>query len=137
VKFEPRPHQAVGRVVLRTVASSTIVRPDESKGTTKFMLLDAVGSDFEKEGFRVGDIVVPQKVSSVVMEGGASFRAILDLDDILVTVRDWSSLDEFRVQTESGSEYVAFSDPRAAPSLGYTLERHAAPDRTPRAVPAS
>jgi hypothetical protein len=120
VNYEPRHGQAVGRVVIKAVSavSATIVRPDESKGTTKLVLLDAVGPDLEEKGLKVGDVVLPSKVSSVVMDGGASFRPVVHEQDILLVVRDWTSLNEFRVQTESGAEYVAFDHPKAAPSLG-------------------
>jgi hypothetical protein len=121
MKFEPRNGQAVGRVVIRLKVSS-IVRPDETKGTTKLVLLDAVGPDLAAKGLKVGDVVLPSKVSSVVMEGGASFRPVVNESDVILVVRDWSSLSEFRVQTESGAEYVSFDDARAAPSLGFVDE---------------
>jgi hypothetical protein len=121
VNYEPRRGQAVGRVVIKSTPS-TIVRPDETKGTTKLVLLDAVGPDFAEKGLKVGDVVLPSKVSSVVMEGGASFRPVVNEADVILVVRNWTSLSEFRVQTESGAEYVAFDDPRAAPSLGFVSE---------------
>jgi len=120
MNFEPRRDQAVGRIVVR-LTSSAIVRPDETKGTTKLMLIDAVGPDLKD--LKVGDVVLPTMVSGIVMEGGASFRPMAEDKNIAVIVRDWKSLDEFRVQNESGSEYVPFSDPRAAKSLGSVGER--------------
>lgn len=123
VNYEPRHGQVVGRVIIKTTAS-VILRPDETKGTTKLVLLDAVGP--EVRGLKVGDVVLPSKISSVVMDGGASFRPIINEQDVLLVVRNWSSLSEFRVQTESGSEYVAFDDPRAAPSLGFVDEPQSA-----------
>lgn len=119
MKFEPRRNQAVGRIVVR-LSHSTIVRPDETKNTTKFILIDAVGPDVKD--LKVGDIVMPTKVSGISMEGGASFRPMADDENIALVVRDWTSLDEFRVQNESGSEYVEFKDPRAAKSLGAISE---------------
>jgi hypothetical protein len=121
VTYEPRHGQAVGRVVIKSVPSS-IVRPDETKGTTKLVLLDAIGPDLAEKGLKVGDVVLPSKVSSIVMEGGSSFRPVVNEADVILVVRNWSSLSEFRVQTESGAEYVAFDDPRAAPSLGFVSE---------------
>ena len=129
VTYEPRHGQAVGRVVIKSVPSS-IVRPDETKGTTKLVLLDAIGPDLTEKGLKVGDVVLPSKVSSIVMEGGSSFRPVVNEADVILVVRNWSSLSEFRVQTESGAEYVAFDDPRAAPSLGFVSE----PQRTPAAA---
>lgn len=115
MNFEPRRDQAVGRIVVR-LTSSTIVRPDQTKGTTKFMLVDAVGPDLKD--VKVGDVVMPVTISGILMEGGVSFRPMAEDKNIALIIRDWESLDEFRVQNESGSEYVPFSDPRAAKSLG-------------------
>lgn len=117
MKFEPRRGQAVGRVVIRPT-TSTIVRPDETKGRTKFVLLDAVGPDLEARGLRVGDVVLPTQINSIVMDGGTSFRPLVEEEHVAIVVRDWTSLDEFHVQTENGTEYVPFSDSRAARSLG-------------------
>jgi hypothetical protein len=122
VNFEPRRNHAVGRVVVR-LSHSSIIRPDETKGTTKFMLVDALGPDLAATGLKVGDIVMPTKINGIAMEGGASFRPTAEDEHIIIILRDWKSLDEFRVQTESGSEYVPFSDPRAAKSLGTIGER--------------
>jgi hypothetical protein len=115
MNFQPRRDQAVGRIVVR-LPSSAIVRPDETKNTTKFMLIDAVGPDLKD--LKVGDVVMPTAISGISMEGGASFRPMANDANIALVVRDWTSLDEFRVQNESGSEYVPFGDPRAAKSLG-------------------
>ena len=119
MNFEPRRDQAVGRIVVR-LTSSAIVRPDETKNTTKFILIDAVGPDVKD--LKVGDIVMPTKVSGISMEGGASFRPMADDENIALVVRDWKSLDEFKIQNESGSEYVPFGDPKAAVSLGVLIE---------------
>jgi hypothetical protein len=124
MKFEPRRDQAVGRIVIR-LTPSAIVRPDETKNTTKFMLIDAVGPGVTD--LKVGDIVMPKAISGIAMEGGASFRPMAEDANIALIVRDWKSLDEFRVQTESGSEYVPFNDPRAATSLGVIREPQRAP----------
>jgi len=115
MNFQPRRDQAVGRVVVR-LPSSTIVRPDETKNTTKFLLIDAVGPDLKD--LKVGDVVLPTAISGISMEGGAAFRPMATDAQIALVVRDWKSLDDFLVQNESGSEYVPFGDPRAAKSLG-------------------
>jgi hypothetical protein len=116
VKFEPRRGQAVGRIVIRPTNSS-IIRPDETKGLTKFMLVDAVGPDLEAKGLKVGDIVMPTSISGIMMQNGASFRPMANDENIALVIRDWESLVEFHVQTESGAQYVPFTDPRAAKSL--------------------
>jgi hypothetical protein len=115
MNFQPRLDEVVGRVVVR-LTDSTIVRPDETKNTTKLLLIDAVGPDIKD--LKVGDIVLPTTINGISLEGGASFRPMAENKNIKLIVRDWKSLDEFRVQNESGSEYVPFGDPRAAKSLG-------------------
>jgi hypothetical protein len=120
ISFQPRRDQAVGRIVVRLTVSA-IVRPDETKGTTKFLLIDAVGPDLKD--LKVGDVVMPTAISGISMEGGVSFRPMANDANIALVVRDWKSLDEFLVQNESGSEYVPFSDPRAAKALGTIGER--------------
>ena len=119
MNFKPRRDQAVGRIVVR-LTPSAIVRPDETKNTTKFMLIDAVGPDIKD--LKVGDVVMPTAVSGISLEGGASFRPMANDENIALVVTDWESLDEFKVQNESGSEYVPFDDPRAAKSLGAVSE---------------
>jgi|HubBroStandDraft_2_1064218.scaffolds.fasta_scaffold02019_9 hypothetical protein len=131
MKFEPRRGQAVGRIVVRPVSSS-ILRPDETKNLTKFVLIDAVGPDLEAKGVKVGDIVMPTAISGIVMENGASFRPMAEETNIALIIRDWESLDEFRVQNENGTQYVPFSDPRAAKSLGAI-----ASERTLKMVPGN
>ena len=126
MKFEPRYGQAVGRVVVRPTLS-TIVRPDETKGTTKFVLLDAVGPDLEAKGLRVGDVVLPVAINTIIMDGGAQFRPLVEESKIAIVVRDWSDLKEFHVQTESGAQYVPFDDPKAAVSLGSIESRTTQP----------
>lgn len=123
MNFEPRRDQAVGRIVIR-LTESTIVRPDETKNTTKLLLIDAVGPGIKD--LKVGDIVMPTAIIGISMEGGASFRPMAEDKNIALVVRDWASLDEFKVQNESGSEYVPFGDPRAAKSLGVLSESQAA-----------
>jgi hypothetical protein len=121
VKFEPRRGQAVGRVVIKPSRSS-ILKPDQTKGITKFVLLDAVSPELEAKDIRVGDVVVPFAISNVMLEDGAMFRPIVDDENIKLFVRDWKSLDEFHVQTDNGAAYVPFGDPRAAISLGALSE---------------
>jgi hypothetical protein len=122
MKFEPRRGQAIGRVVIRPTLS-TIVRPDETKGISKFVLLDAVGPDLEAKGLKAGDVVLPIKINTIYLDGGGSFRPMVEEGEIALIVRDWKSLDEFHVQTENGAQYVPFSDPKAAVSLGVVESR--------------
>jgi hypothetical protein len=121
VKFEPRRGQAIGRIVIKPSRSS-ILRPDQTKGISKFVILDAVGPDLLAKGLKVGDVIVPRAVGNVMMDDGASFRPTVNEEDILLVVRDWSSLDEFHVQVDNGTRYVPFSDALAAKSLGAISE---------------
>lgn len=118
MKFEPRYGQAVGRVLIRRPTSS-ILRPDVTKNMTKFVLLDAVGPDAEAKGLKVGEIVLPLKINTIFLDNGAGMRPLIEEREVAIVVRDWVSLDEFHVQTEGGSEYVPFGDPKAAPPLGW------------------
>jgi len=118
VKLKPRHNQAIGRVVIKRVLSS-IVRPDETKNTTKFVLIDAVGPGAQAAGLKVGDVVLAAKLSSFVLDGGAFFRPILDEKDIMFWATDLA-LDELLVQTDSGGNYVQFNAKDAAKSFGET-----------------
>lgn len=116
MKFIPRHNQVIGRMVMKRMLTS-IVRPDETKGTTKFVLIDAVGPGAAAAGLKVGDVVVPSSMSHVVLDGGVSFRPLVEEANVALIVTD-VSLDELLVQSDGGSQYVAFSDPMAAKSLG-------------------
>ena len=121
MKFVPRRNQAVGRVVVKRLLSF-IVRPDETKNTTKYVLIDAVGAGAEAAGIWVGDIVLPSKMGNIVLDGGVSFRPLLDEEDI----RGWATevtLAELVVQNDSGSEFVPFDNKDAAQPLGNVNER--------------
>lgn len=121
MKFVPRRNQAVGRVVVKRLLSF-IVRPDETKNTTKYVLIDAVGTGAEAAGIRVGDIVLPSKMGNIVLDGGVSFRPLLDEEDI----RGWATdvtLAELVVQNDSGSEFVSFDNKDAAKPFGEVNER--------------
>lgn len=115
MKFEPRHGQVFGRIVVQP-PSSAIVRPDETKDVTKFVLIDAVGPDVKD--LKVGDVIVPTTLFTIKMDNGTVTRPFLDEKDVRFTLRGWTSLDEFHVQTDSAAQYVPFSDPRAAKSFG-------------------
>ena len=113
MRLIPRHTQAIGRVVVKRILS-TIVRPDETKNTTKFVLIDGVGPGIHD--VKVGDIVLPYQMGNIQLDGGVSFRPILDEKDIRAIVMD-VTLDELVVQTDSGSHFVSFDDKDAARSL--------------------
>jgi hypothetical protein len=101
---------------------SFIVRPDETRNTTKFVLIDAVGAGAEAAGIRVGDVVLPSKMGNIQLDGGTSFRPLLDEEDIRAFIAD-VPLTDFVVQNDSGSEFVAFDHKDAAKPLGDIGER--------------
>ena len=115
MKFVPRHNQAVGRVVIKRMLS-TIIRPDETKSTTKFVLIDGVGSEAAAAGIKVGDIVLPEKMGHIFLDGGYCFRPLVDEKEIKVIVTG-VPLSEFVVQTDNGSGFVPFDHKDAAKSL--------------------
>ena len=124
MKLIPRRNQAIGRIVIKRIMS-TIVRPDETKHTTKFVLIDAVGSGALAAGIKVGDVVLPHQLGNIQLDGGVIFRPILNEEDIRAWVTG-VTLDELMVQTDNGSHFVPFDDKDAAMSLcesGLAMER--------------
>lgn len=121
MKFVPRRNQAIGRIVVKRIYSS-IVRPDETKNTTKLVLIDAVGAVAAAAGIKVGDIVLPGKMGNILLDGGASFRPLVDEEDIRAWVTD-VTLADLVVQTDNGSGFVAFDAKDAAQPLGDISER--------------
>ena len=121
MKFVPRRNQAIGRIVVKRILSH-IIRPDETKNTTKMVLIDAVGAGAAAAGIRVGDIVLPSKMGNILLDGGASFRPLLDEEDIRAWVTD-VSLADLVVQTDNGSGFVAFDAKDAAQPLSDIGER--------------
>ena len=115
MKLVPRRNQVVGRVVTKRIMA-TIVRPDETQNTTKFVLIDGVGPGAQAAGIKVGDIVLPSKMGNIQLDGGVSFRPLLDEEDIRAHVTDVSIAD-LVVQTDNGSHFVTFDDKDAAKSL--------------------
>ena len=115
MKFVPRHNQAIGRVITKRIMS-TIIRPDETRNTTKFVLIDGVGPGAAAAGIKVGDIVLPSVMANISLDGGVSFRPLLDEKDIRAFVTG-IPLDEFVVQTDSASHFVPFGDKDAAKSL--------------------
>lgn len=115
MKLIPRSNQVIGRVVIKRRVS-TIVRPDETRETTKFVLIDALGASVAAKGFKVGDVILPTAMANIKFDGGASFRPIVHEDNIAAVLAD-VTLDELAVQTESGSEYVPLDSPKAAQSI--------------------
>jgi putative aminopeptidase FrvX len=115
VKFTPRRNQVTGRIVIKRMMS-VIVRPDETKHTSKFILVDAVGSEAQEAGIKVGDIVVPESMKNLALDGGVIFRPILDEKTVMGFMTE-VSLDELLVQTDNASKFVPFDADDAAKSI--------------------
>lgn len=103
-------------MVIRRVLQK-IIRPDETKNTTKFILVDAVGPEAAAAGIKVGDIVVPTAIISLILDGGASFRPMVEERNVAAVITD-AGLDEFAIQNDSGSEFVSIDHQDAAQSFG-------------------
>lgn len=97
-------------------SSATIIRVDETK-VTKFVLVDAVGSEAAEAGIKVGDVVVPTALSHIVLDAGVSFRPSLEEKNVAFFVTGVAP-NEFLVQTDAGTQFVPFDSPEAAQPLG-------------------
>jgi hypothetical protein len=115
VKLTPRGAQIIGRIVIKRVLSA-IVRPDETRETTKFVIVDAVGPKAAAEGIRVGDVVLPHQMSNIKLDGGVYVRPLLNEKDVVAHLRG-VNLAGLAVQTDGGTEYVDFDSPKAAASI--------------------
>lgn len=116
MKFIPRHNQAIGRIVIKRMLES-IVRPNETKDTTKFILIDAVGPGAEAAGIKKGDVVLPVAMGVIMLDGQVSIRPTVEEDKIGFFVVDVGP-EDLAIQTENGRDYVPFNDPRAAKPLG-------------------
>lgn len=115
MKFVPQHDQIIGRMVIKKVLSR-IVRPDETKNTTKFVLVDAIGTGIV--GIKVGDVVVPKALGNIVLDQGTIYRPWLEKSGVLFLVTDVDIKRDLVVQNEDGSKYVGFDSPEAAQPLG-------------------
>jgi hypothetical protein len=120
VKLVPRHDQVIGRVVIEQV-KSTIIRPDQTKGTTKLIIVDAVGEGAAAKGIAVGDILIPTAMGSLFFDGGSIFRPFLEEKNAGFRVSD-VRLEDLHVQTDNGQDYVPFDSDRAAKSMGGRIE---------------
>ena len=118
MKFAPRRNQIIGRAVIKRKFAA-ILRPNETDGITKFVLVDAVGVDAAAKGIKVGDVIVPLKVGNIVMDG--AFRPVVEEENAGLFVTELSP-GELLVQTENGSRYVPFDSEDAAVSLGAPVQ---------------
>lgn len=110
-----RHKQVIGRIAIKRVLRS-IIRPDQTKDTTKFILVDGVGPEAALAGIKVGDIVVPTAMAAIKLDGGSCIRAMLEEPSIGAVVGGLSP-GELVIQTDNGKEYVPFDDERAAKSM--------------------
>lgn len=116
MKFIPRHSQAVGRTVIKK-PKSNIILLNETKNTTKFVLIDAVGPGAAAAGLKVGDVIIARVINNIVMSGGALFRPMVEEKDVALFVTDLGPGD-LAVQTESGEKFVPLDHEEAAQSMG-------------------
>lgn len=119
MKFAPRYNQIIGRLVIKRVLTK-ILRPDETKDTTKFVLVDAVGPGAKAAGILVGCLVVPRAITTIVLDGGVSRRPSLEEKDAMFFVTD-VIVEELAVQTDDGTKFVPLASEEAAVPLGAQL----------------
>ncbi len=115
MKIIPKKNHVIGRTVIKRTLS-TIVRPDETRETTKFVLIDAVGPGAAEHGLKVGDVILPTKISIIKFDGGVVVRPMVHCDDFAAIMSD-ITVEELGVQTDPGTEYVPIDSERAAKSL--------------------
>ena len=115
MKLIPRRNQIIGRMVIEK-SELKIILIDETK-VTKYLLVDAVGSEAAAAGIKVGDVVVPMKVGQMVLAAGTVFSPWLDEKDIGSTGTDFE-MDDLLVQTAAGTRFVPFDSPEAAKPIG-------------------
>lgn len=119
MKIVPRHNQILGRIVIKKTGGA-IVRPDDTANTTKFVLVDAVGPGAAAAGIKVGDLVLPNALGNIVIDGGVIFRPILDEANALALAVCADDVERggLLIQTDNGSQYVPMDSDRAAKSLG-------------------
>ncbi len=115
MKLVARHDEVIGRVVIKRVRSA-ILRLNEFKNTTKFLLVDAVGPDAAEKGIKVGDVVLARTIDHLKFDAGTIVRFIAKEPSIAIVVED-VDLEEFAIQVDNGEEYVAFGDEFAAQSI--------------------
>lgn len=84
--LDPRPKQLLGKLLITKVESSIVLVDDPTKGVSKFVLVESVGSDVD--GIVPGNLVLPRVVNNVWLKGGRVHYALVSLDDVYVVVRD-------------------------------------------------
>lgn len=116
MKLVPRHNQIIGRIVIKR-SRTTILRPDETKNISKFVLVDAVGLEAAAAGIKVGDVILPTNIANIFLDGGTNFRPLVEEKNVAAVVRDFDLAGEFIVQSESGARFVGFDHEEAAKSM--------------------
>jgi hypothetical protein len=106
---------------------SLIILSDQAK-VTKFILVDAVGTEAAAKGIKVGDLVIASALGNIVMDRGTVYLPICEEKNIVFFVEDVTP-DQLLVQDKGGHNFVAFDSDDAAPNV-------AAPAREPEAQAA-
>lgn len=109
----PKRDQVLGRIVI-TKLKSAIVTPDETRGVTKFMLVDAVGPEAAAAGYKRGDLVLPRAMNNIFLHGGTYHRVICDAKEILTAVEDWDPKDFLVTAEDDAPKSVSAPEPAPA-----------------------
>jgi hypothetical protein len=87
VKLEPKNGWVIGRLAI-TKPSDKIVVLDPTKDVSKFILIESVSPKAEAEGYKRGDLVMPETIGKVFLMGGKYMRVTCPFDKIICTVLD-------------------------------------------------
>lgn len=93
MRLEPTKNW-INAIVLLHQNPSPIVAPNAASGTTRCYLIEAVGPDAAKEGFKPGDVVVAKSVWDLLFYNGNYHRATFQTDEVIQRVQE-ASLDQF------------------------------------------
>lgn len=86
MKLKPKNGWIIGRLAI-TKPSKSIVVLDATKDVSKFILVESVSPRAEAEGYKRGDLVMPETISKIFLTG-KHMRATCHFEKIVCTVDD-------------------------------------------------
>lgn len=112
MKLVARRNEIIGRLI-QEKPSSSIVRPDETKGVTKYVLVDSVGPDAAAAGIKIGHVVLSRMIHDIWIDGGFGFRPLV-MEPNAAAVWEDARPEDMLIQVNSGKQYVPLDHPEAA-----------------------
>ncbi|GAG38674.1 unnamed protein product, partial [marine sediment metagenome] len=85
MKLVPKNGWVIGRLAI-TKPSNNIVVLDPTKDVSKFILIESVSPKAEAEGYKRGDLVMPETISKLFLTTG-NMRATCHIEKIVCTVQ--------------------------------------------------